>query len=131
MRTAVKGNDKEYDREKNRAVKELCSRALYKRLTTKEKDKAEDALSSYIADLVAAKRTGGALSDAHKKVVRAEKLGIDPADYYLAQTVKDAEFADEDGDGKVSRAEYRRVLSEAEYKDMLQRVLLGLKKKEE
>ena len=131
MRTAVKGNDKEYDREKNRAVKELCSRALYKRLTAKEKDKAEDALSSYIADLVAAKRTGGALSDAHKKVVRAEKLGIDPADYYLAQTVKDAEFADEDGDGKVSRAEYRRVLSEAEYKDMLQRVLLGLKKKEE
>ena len=114
-----------------RTVQQMQDRALYKRLTTKEKDKAEDALSSYIADLVAAKRTGGALSDAHKTVVRAEKLGIDPADYYLAQTVKDAEFADEDGDGKVSRAEYRRVLSEAEYKDMLQRVLLGLKKKEE
>ena len=40
---------------------------------------------------------------------------------------KNAAFADADGDGKVSREEYRRVLTDEQYDGMIRQLLFGLK----
>ena len=127
MRTAIKGEDEDYRKQNDRMFKEVCSRALFSRLTDAEKKKVENGISGYVADALMAEKTGGTMKAEHIKAKAYVDRGVSAADYYLAQTVKNAEFADGDGDGKVSREEYRKVLTEAQYDQMIQTLLFGLK----
>ena len=127
MRTAIKGEDRDYKKEQERLFREVCRSGLYGKLTDKEKKRVESGLSGYVADRVMAEKTGGTMTAQHIKVEAYAGRGVSPADYYLAQTVKNAEFADADGDGKVSREEYRRVLTDEQYDGMIRQLLFGLK----
>lgn len=127
MRTAIKGEDRDYKKEQERLFREVCRSGLYGKLTDKEKKRVESGLSGYVADRVMAEKTGGTMTAQHIKVEAYAGRGVSPADYYLAQTVKNAEFADADGDGKVSREEYCRVLTDEQYDGMIRQLLLGLK----
>lgn len=127
MRTAIKGEDRDYKKEQERLFREVCRSGLYGKLTDKEKKRVESGLSGYVADKVMAEKTGGTMTAQHIKVEAYAGRGVSPADYYLAQTVKNADFADADGDGKVSREEYRRVLTDEQYDGMIRQLLFGLK----
>ena len=127
MRTAIKGEDRDYKKEQERLFREVCRSGLYGKLTDKEKKRVESGLSGYVADKVMAEKTGGTMTAQHIKVEAYAGRGVSPADYYLAQTVKNAAFADADGDGKVSREEYRRVLTDEQYDGMIRQLLFGLK----
>lgn len=127
MRAAIKGEDRDYKKEQERLFREVCRSGLYGKLTDKEKKRVESGLSGYVADKVMAEKTGGTMTAQHIKVEAYAGRGVSPADYYLAQTVKNAKFADADGDGKVSREEYRRVLTDEQYDGMIRQLLFGLK----
>ena len=127
MRTAIKGEDRDYKKEQERLFRKVCRSGLYGKLTDKEKKRVESGLSGYVADKVMAEKTGGTMTAQHIKVEAYAGRGVSPADYYLAQTVKNAAFADADGDGKVSREEYRRVLTDEQYDGMIRQLLFGLK----
>jgi hypothetical protein len=127
LRAAVKRNDKDYQKQYAAAMQEAVEDMFYERLTEKERKKVESGIAGYIADQIVAKKTGAEMTKANQKADGYIERGASVAEYFVANTVKNAEFADKDADGKVSKTEYRGVMSEAEYDAFIKRLFMGLK----
>ncbi len=129
MRAAIrKADDKQQKSVFDDMFADMRATGLYNRLTEEEKQKVQSGIKGYIADVMLADITGEKMTAAHQKAEKYAKRGVPEADYFLAQVVKDAFFADKDKDGDVSRAEYAAALEDAEYTARIRAMLLGLKK---
>ncbi len=127
LRAAVKKTDKDFQKAYNAAMQEAMEDMFYRAMTEKERKKVASGISGYIADQIVADKSGGELTKANQKAAGYIDQGASVAEYFIANTAKNAEFADKNEDGKVSKAEYRGVMNDAEYDEYLKRLLLGLK----
>ncbi len=127
LRAAVKKTDKDYKKAFDAAMREAVEDMFYRAMSEKEQKKVASGISGYIADQIVMDKNGGELTKANQKATEYIEKGASVAEYFVANTAKNAEFADKNQDGKVSKAEYRAVMSEAEYNEYLKRLLMGLK----
>ncbi len=127
LRTVVKDSDTLYAREMKKAQKVAMESLWFPQLTDEEQDQVLAGLSSYIADLTLQELDRQELSASNRKAAEFIKKGLTPEEYFLAQVVKRALFADKDGDGQVSRQEYRQTVEESEYDAAARRLMLKLK----
>ena len=125
LRAAVKKTDKDYKKAFDAAMMEAMEDMFYRAMTEKEQKKVASGISGYIADQIVVQKSGGALTKANQKAEGYIDKGASVAEYFVVNTARNAEFVDENGDGKMSKAERRRVMSEAEYNEYLKRLLMG------
>lgn len=127
LRAAVKKSDKNYQKEFEAAMQEAMEDMFYRAMTEKEQKKVASGISGYIADQIAAERTGSELTKANQKAAGYIDKGASIAQYFVANTAKNANFADKNHDEEVSKAEFRGVMSEAEYDAYLKQLFLRMK----
>ena len=127
LRAAVKKTDKDFEKKYQAAMQEAMEDMFYQAMTEKEQKRVASGISGYIADQIVAEKTGSELTKANQKAEGYIDKGASVAEYFVVNTAKNADFADKNHDDTVSKAEFRGVMSDAEYDEHLKRLLMGLK----
>ena len=135
LRSAMQ-EEADFEKREKRLMREAMESMMYKSMTEQEKKKVRRGISGYLADTMLEEQTGSSMTAAHQKAQRVIDKGLSPAAYYVGEAAKNGTTADRDGDGTVTRKEYRAMLSKSDYDQITQAVLLAqksntTKKKEE
>ena len=67
------------------------------------------------------------MTAANEKAEKAVEKGVSAADYFVAQVLKNARFADKNGDGKVNKAEYRTLVDDMACTERVKQILKNMK----
>ncbi len=127
MRTAIKKSDSTFSSIYDEMIADVSATLLYDKLTEEEKKKVQSGIAGYVADTLLYQNTDNELTDANAKAAKYAEKGVPEVDYFLAQVVKNAFFADTNQDEKVSKAEYGKALDEGQYDGKVRSLLFGLK----
>ena len=127
MRSAMQ-EEADFEKREKRLLREAMESMLYKSMTEQEQKKVRSGISGYLADTMLEEQTGSSMTAAHQKAQRVIDKGLSPAAYYVGEAAKNGTTADRDGDGTVTRQEYRAMLSQSDYDQITQAVLLAQKR---
>lgn len=127
LRSAMQ-EEADFEKREKRLLREAMESMLYKSMTEQEQKKVRSGISGYLADTMLEEQTGSTMTAAHKKAQRVIDKGLSPAAYYVGEAAKNGTTADRDGDGTVTRQEYRAMLSKSDYDQITQAVLLAQKR---
>ena len=123
----VMQEESDFKKREKRLLREAMESVMYQSMTEKEQKKVKSGLAGYLADTMLTDETGKSMTAAHQKAQRVIDKGISPAAYYVGEAAKNGTTADRDGDGTVTRQEYRAMLSQSDYDQITQAVLLAQK----
>lgn len=127
LRSAMQ-EEADFEKREKRLMREAMESMMYKSMTEQEKKKVRSGISGYLADTMLEEQTGSSMTAAHQKAQRVIDKGLSPAAYYVGEAAKNGTTADRDGDGTVTRQEYRAMLSKSDYDQITQAVLLAQKR---
>ena len=126
IRSAIRSENTDAKKQAERAIEEAMTNMYFDSFTEKEQNRVESSLRSFYADKVFSK-AGGDMTAANEKAEKAVKKGVSAADYFVAQVLKNARFADKNGDGKVNKAEYRTLVDDMECTERVKQILKNMK----
>lgn len=126
IRAAIRSENTDAKKQAERAIEEAMTNMYFDSFTEKEQNRVESSLRSFYADKVFSK-AGGDMTAANEKAEKAVKKGVSAADYFVAQVLKNARFADKNGDGKVNKAEYRTLVDDMECTERVKQILKNMK----
>ena len=123
----VMQEDGDFQKREKRLLREAMESVMYRSMTEQEQKKVKSGLDGYLADTMLADSIGSRMTTAHQKAQKAIDRGVSPAAYYVGEAAKNGTTADKNGDGTVTRQEYRAMLSQSDYDQITQAVLLAQK----
>lgn len=126
IRAAIRKKDKDAQKQAERTIKEAIDSMYYGSFTEREQKRVESSIRSFYADKVFSK-AGGDMTAANEKAEKAVEKGVSAADYFVARVLKNAQFADKNGDGKVNKAEYRTLVDDMECTERVKQILKNMK----
>ena len=126
IRAAIRSENTDAKKQAERAIEEAMTNMYFDSFTEKEQNRVESSLRSFYADKVFSK-AGGDMTAANEKAEKAVKKGVPVADYFVAQVLKNARFADKNGDGKVNKAEYRTLVDDMACTERVKQILKNMK----
>ena len=126
IRAAIRSENTDAKKQAERAIEEAMTNMYFDSLTEKEQNRVESSLRSFYADKVFSK-AGGDMTAANEKAEKAVEKGVSAADYFVARVLKNAQFADKNGDGKVNKAEYRTLVDDMECTERVKQILKNMK----
>lgn len=126
IRAAIRSENTDAKKQAERAIEEAMTNMYFDSFTEKEQNRVESSLRSFYADKVFSK-AGGDMTAANEKAEKAVKKGVSAADYFVAQVLKNARFADKNGDGKVNKAEYRTLVDDMACTERVKQILKNMK----
>lgn len=119
--------DSDFQKREKRLLREAMESVMYRSMTEKEQKKVKSGLDGYLADTMLEGSIGSKMTTAHQKAQKIIDRGVSPAAYYVGEAAKNGTTADKNGDGTVTRQEYRAMLSQSDYDQITQAVLLAQK----
>ena len=126
IRAAIRSENTDAKKQAERAIEEAMTNMYFDSFTEKEQKRVESSLRSFYADKVFS-RAGGDMTAANEKAEKAVEKGVSAADYFVARVLKNAQFADKNGDGKVNKAEYRALVDDMECTERVKQILKNMK----
>lgn len=126
IRAAIRSDNTDAKKQAERAIEEAMTNMYFDSFTEKEQKRVESSLRSFYADKVFSK-AGGDMTAANEKAEKAVEKGVSAADYFVARVLKNAQFADKNGDGKVNKAEYRALVDDMECTERVKQILKNMK----
>ena len=126
IRAAIRSENTDAKKQAERAIEEAMTNMYFDSFTEKEQNRVESSLRSFYADKVFSK-AGGDMTAANEKAEKAVEKGVSAADYFVAQVLKNARFADKNGDGKVNKAEYRTLVDDMACTERVKQILKNMK----
>ena len=126
IRAAIRSENTDAKKQAERAIEEAMTNMYFDSFTEKEQNRVESSLRSFYADKVFSK-AGGDMTAANEKAEKAVEKGVSAADYFVARVLKNAQFADKNGDGKVNKAEYRTLVDDMECTERVKQILKNMK----
>ena len=126
IRAAIRSENTDAKKQAERAIEEAMTNMYFDSFTEKEQNRVESSLRSFYADKVFSK-AGGDMTAANEKAEKAVEKGVSAADYFVARVLKNAQFADKNGDGKVNKAEYRTLVDDMACTGRVKQILKNMK----
>ncbi len=126
IRSAIRSENTDAKKQAERAIEEAMTNMYFDSFTEKEQNRVESSLRSFYADKVFSK-AGGDMTAANEKAEKAVEKGVSAADYFVARVLKNAQFADKNGDGKVNKAEYRTLVDDMACTERVKQILKNMK----
>lgn len=126
IRSAIRSESADAKKQAERAIEEAMTNMYFDSFTEKEQNRVESSIRNFYADKVFSK-AGGDMSAANEKAEKAVEKGVTAADYFVAQVLKNARFADKNGDGKVNKAEYGALVDDMACTERVKQILKNMK----
>lgn len=126
IRSAIRSESADAKKQAQRAIEEAMTNMYFDSFTEKEQNRVESSIRNFYADKVFSK-AGGDMTAANEKAEKAVEKGVTAADYFVAQVLKNARFADKNGDGKVNKAEYGALVDDMACTERVKQILKNMK----
>lgn len=126
IRSAIRSESADAKKQAERAIEEAMTNMYFDSFTEKEQNRVESSIRNFYADKVFSK-AGGDMTAANEKAEKAVEKGVTAADYFVAQVLKNARFADKNGDGKVNKAEYGALVDDMACTERVKQILKNMK----